>query len=346
MSRATWIHLTKVSLVVAGAAAALAGVHALLPSTAWWARWLFLAAIVAVAVGLLREPAFKGWLADEASSYKGVRLPAGVMLTPGHGWVRPLDRHQLVLGADDLALRLLGEPERIGLPKRGRVVREGDTLFTLERSGRAVELRSPVDGTVLDVNDGLARGPALMAREPYEAGWAVKLLMSDSLADGGRLLRGQAARDWFRAEVDRLLGAVAGGTMADGGVLVADFHMHLDDELFGRVREDFLGSALDSWSWPRLGLRHLGGERVGRGIYWSIGDGTALELERCDVLPGDATRVYWRLSPLALLAAPPVAGFAVRLLLPVVGLAMIAGLGVEAVVTHGRRLVNWLGTRG
>ncbi|MEW6116207.1 MAG: hypothetical protein AB1553_04835 [Nitrospirota bacterium] len=72
-----------------------------------------------------------------------------------------------------------------------------------------------------------------------------------------------------------------------------------------------------------LRLAHRGGERVRRGNYWNFGTGERITVVNHDVLPGDGAAIYYKVSPLAILAAGPLLGLAYAAFLPFIGIAAV-----------------------
>lgn len=210
------------------------------------ARVAVLAAVVATlvvgAVALAFSPRFRDWLqwAGEAMvPYKGMDLATDVALGPGHVWAR-VDGTQAEVGADDLMQAALGPVDRVELPEVGRRVRAGEPVFRLHRAERSVSGPSPLTGTVTAVNDALRTEPGRVNAVPFRAGWAVRLAADDPRGEArAALKKGAQARELFRTEVDRLLGAVAAAdgvpALADGGALVARIHERIDDQTWARL---------------------------------------------------------------------------------------------------------------
>jgi glycine cleavage system H protein len=167
-------------------------------------------------------------------SYKGIRVPRGLLMHPAHAWARPGAADEVTAGADDLLVRALGPPTGILVGKQFQHVRQGDVLARLFRDGRSVAVRSPVTGLVAELNPALVAEPALAARDPYGDGWIARLDATDLALDRRDLVRERHAAPWFRQEVDRLLqtlgaSALPGPAAADGGLVVEDLHAAIDD---------------------------------------------------------------------------------------------------------------------
>lgn len=78
-----------------------------------------------------------------------------------------------------------------------------------------------------------------------------------------------------------------------------------------------------------LQIRHIAGDRVGKGSYWNFSNGERITMSREGVLPGDDSTVYYKASPLVILVAGPILGLLYAAFLPFIGLAIIARLVVS-----------------
>ncbi len=178
--------------------------------------------------------------------YKGLHLSADVGLDPSHSWAL-VEPDGTFVGVDDLAAACLGPVERVDLPQAGRRVHRGETLFTLDSQGRELPVPSPVTGTVIARNEALTKDPRRVNRDPFGLGWITRIRADDPNAERRRLRRGSRAREFFRQEVDRLVGILATGSptmtsMPDGGVIVDDLHCVIDDDAWEELREGFFSA--------------------------------------------------------------------------------------------------------
>ena len=173
----------------------------------------------------------------------GYELPSDLYFHPGHTWVRPLGREMATVGIDDFARRLLGRIERVELPSPGRELRQGEPALRIYLDGRTVELVSPVDGEVEEVNAGLRTRPDRLETEPYGRGWLLRI-RSRSLGRSLRnLLGGSLAHRWpedARQRLELRLVALSGSVLQDGGEPVADFVRHLPYSEWRRLVREFL----------------------------------------------------------------------------------------------------------
>ena len=73
-------------------------------------------------------------------------------------------------------------------------------------------------------------------------------------------------------------------------------------------------------------LKHNGGERVGKGTYWNLGNGERVDIQEEGVLPGNEKKTYYRMPAAAVIVAAPVLGLMYAMFLPFIGIAMAVKL--------------------
>ena len=63
--------------------------------------------------------------------------------------------------------------------------------------------------------------------------------------DVRELLDARRSREWFRNQLDELIGILTPGdpALADGGQIVPDLHAHIGDEQWPKIRRRFFASA-------------------------------------------------------------------------------------------------------
>jgi glycine cleavage system H protein len=103
-------------------------------------------------------------------------IPAHLRYTAEHEYVKQTGDAAIVqVGITDYAQGELGDVVYVDLPKVGAAVQRGGAFGTIEAVKAVSELYAPVSGTVSEVNQTLESDPALVNRDPYGAGWMIKL---------------------------------------------------------------------------------------------------------------------------------------------------------------------------
>ena len=174
----------------------------------------------------------------------GFKVPDNVRYHPGHTWALSESPNLVRVGIDDFASKLMGKIESITLPQRGQWIRQGQKMCTLHRDGCAVDMVSPIEGSVSDINPALAEDPKLALRDPYGEGWLVTVQAPDAKTSFRNLLGGALARWWTEESANRLrirMPMALGALAQDGGVAMNDVTTHIpDQEWLPLVKEFFL----------------------------------------------------------------------------------------------------------
>ena len=114
--------------------------------------------------------------------------PKDLRYTAEHEYVKQTgDAAVVVVGITDYAQGELGDVVYVDLPKAGAVFTRMQVFGTIEAVKAVSELFCPVAGTVVEANAALEKDPAAVNRDPYGAGWMIKLRVADQ-GDLGKLL--------------------------------------------------------------------------------------------------------------------------------------------------------------
>jgi len=104
--------------------------------------------------------------------------PEDLRYTDSHEWVRP-EGNVATFGLTDHAQSELGDIVFLELPAVGAEVVAGKECGVVESVKAASDLYAPLSGKVTAVNDKAVQDPALVNREPYRAGWLIKVEIKD-----------------------------------------------------------------------------------------------------------------------------------------------------------------------
>ncbi|MDE2221230.1 MAG: glycine cleavage system protein GcvH [Gammaproteobacteria bacterium] len=102
-------------------------------------------------------------------------VPADLKYARSHEWVRERADGTVEVGISDHAQHALGDLVFVEVPSVGRGLQQGEAFAVVESVKAASDVYAPVAGTVLEVNEALARTPELINQDPYGAGWIVRL---------------------------------------------------------------------------------------------------------------------------------------------------------------------------
>ncbi|HNY41010.1 MAG TPA: glycine cleavage system protein H [Bryobacteraceae bacterium] len=186
------------------------------------------------------EPAFEP-IAD-AEVAGGYAIPSHLRYHPGHTWLERERKNVNRVGMDAFAAAYAAGVEKIELPKAGQWVRQGQKVVTLHRNGEKVEIVSPVEGEVVEVNGRIAESPALLGQDPYGEGWLMTVFAPDDESPSRNLLPASLVGNWMRETADRFFALqpqLAGTTAADGGEPVKNAALALDAKIWARAGREF-----------------------------------------------------------------------------------------------------------
>jgi glycine cleavage system H protein len=172
----------------------------------------------------------------------GFELPENRRYHQGHTWALQESPTLVRVGIDDFGARLAGKIDGITLPKRGQWLRQGQKFATLHRDGQSVDLISPVEGEVTNVNEALAMNAKLSNEYPYGEGWFVSVIAPDLQVSFRNLLNGSLARKWMAEAASQLqlrVPALAGAVAQDGGLAMHDLTAQLPTEKWGQITREF-----------------------------------------------------------------------------------------------------------
>jgi glycine cleavage system H protein len=115
-----------------------------------------------------------------------VKVLDNLKYTKEHEWVK-VTGNVATIGVTDFAQGELGDIVFVELPEIGATVSQMGKCGTIEAVKAVSEMFSPVSGKVVEVNGALDGDPMIINRDPYGAGWMLKVEVSNP-AELGQLL--------------------------------------------------------------------------------------------------------------------------------------------------------------
>jgi len=113
--------------------------------------------------------------------------------TADHEWAH-LEGDVVTIGITDYAQDQLGELVYVELPETGIDVSTGQEVVVIESVKAAGDIKSPVTGTVIEVNQALSDEPEKVNEDPTGEGWFYRVRVS-SAADLDALMDESAYQD-------------------------------------------------------------------------------------------------------------------------------------------------------
>ncbi len=104
--------------------------------------------------------------------------PASLKYTRTHEWAA-VEGDVATIGISDFAVHLLSDLVYADLPAVGRKITQGQPFGEVESVKAVSDLYAPVSGEVIGRNDKLPDNLDLLTSGPYEAGWMIKVRLSN-----------------------------------------------------------------------------------------------------------------------------------------------------------------------
>jgi glycine cleavage system H lipoate-binding protein len=172
----------------------------------------------------------------------GFRVPVHLKYHAGHTWIQRERKNVHRIGADEFAAIVAGPVDAIELPKAGQWVRQGQKVFAFLRGGAKVEMLSPVEGEVTELNAEVMANPDLLREDPYGRGWLMTVYEPDEDGPTRNLLPANLVRSWMATAAEafyRLQPQLAGASAADGGMAARNATAAMPTEEWQRVSREF-----------------------------------------------------------------------------------------------------------
>ncbi len=104
--------------------------------------------------------------------------PADRKYTESHEWVKDAGG-TVTLGVTQFAVDELTDITYVQMKPAGTKVAAGGAVGEIESVKATSDIYSPVAGEIVEVNKTLSDDPSLVNKDPYGAGWLVKIKATD-----------------------------------------------------------------------------------------------------------------------------------------------------------------------
>lgn len=106
-------------------------------------------------------------------------LPIDRSYTKEHEWIK-IEAKLATVGITDYAQSSLGDIVYVEMPKPGAALEQSKPMGVVESVKAVSDIYAPVSGKVVEVNGDVENDPAIVNSDPYDAGWLVKIELSDA----------------------------------------------------------------------------------------------------------------------------------------------------------------------
>ncbi len=164
-------------------------------------------------------------------------VPKGLWFDKTHTWAFMEQDGNVRVGIDDFLQHITGKLTKIRMKEAGEMVRKGETIMTIIRDGKQLNLYAPISGTILEHNEFLLSDAAIINYSPFFKGWIYQIEPTNWLRETQFMLMGERYADWLRDEFVRFKDFIAASVRTDNNVYA---HVVLQDggELTDNVLAD------------------------------------------------------------------------------------------------------------
>lgn len=103
-----------------------------------------------------------------------------LLFTKEHEWLQ-IDGDVATIGITEFAQDQLGDIVFIELPEVDQEVSEGDEVAVIESVKAAGEIKSPVTGVVVEINETLVDAPETVNHDPTGIGWFFRVRLETEI---------------------------------------------------------------------------------------------------------------------------------------------------------------------
>lgn len=107
-------------------------------------------------------------------------------------WARLEGDGSATVGITQLGVALSGEIYMCRPKRLGTQIAQGAGVAVVELAKAIVSVKTPVAGTLVELNPRLEQRPGLVHADPYGAGWIARLQLAHWDADRAQLVHGEA----------------------------------------------------------------------------------------------------------------------------------------------------------
>ncbi len=106
--------------------------------------------------------------------------PADRRYTESHEWIKDEGGGVYALGVTQFAVNELTDITYVQMKSAGAKLAAGGTVGEIESVKATSDIYTPVGGEIVEVNKSLSDDPGQVNKDPYGAGWLVKIRASDA----------------------------------------------------------------------------------------------------------------------------------------------------------------------
>lgn len=129
-------------------------------------------------------------------------VPKGLFYNENDFWAR-IDGKIATVGITSYLQNHLSDIVFVSLPQIGTKIEQFGEAGSFESVKAALDLISPVSGSIVEVNNELVNSPELANSDPYGKGWFVKIELTDFESDKPNLIDAEGYFEVMKKKVEK-----------------------------------------------------------------------------------------------------------------------------------------------
>jgi len=108
-----------------------------------------------------------------------MNIPAELKYTKDHEWIH-VEGDTVTVGVTEFAQSELGDIVYVDVDTVDETIEKDEVFGSVEAVKTVSDLFMPVSGEIAEFNEGLEDEPETVNKDPYGAGWMIKIKFSDA----------------------------------------------------------------------------------------------------------------------------------------------------------------------
>jgi glycine cleavage system H lipoate-binding protein len=139
-----------------------------------------------------------------AITSKAEEVPGGYLFDRSHTWTYLERNGNIRIGLDAFLQKITGQITKIELKPPGQMIEKGETIFILVQNGKRLEIKSPLSGMIMEINQDLEDNASLVNEAPYSEGWIYMIEPVRWENEYQDFFRPRSYLEWIKTEYARL----------------------------------------------------------------------------------------------------------------------------------------------
>lgn len=191
------------------------------------------------------QPLHETTIKADAFGANSFSFAKGRLYDKTHAWAFREENGLVKIGFDDFINKLFGNQAELKLLNNGERFIKGDVMATIHHLGRKVEVKAPVSGKIVTINQSIANQNQVISLD-----WVYKIEPDNWTREQGFLFIAEQHKEWLAAEFLRFREFLANATraskqdtqliMLDGGELIEGVMQYVEPQVWEDFQRSFM----------------------------------------------------------------------------------------------------------